>query len=187
MQLPPNLPLEEEEETETVGEEAEEVLGEEEEVHPKAKASSSQANNNLSHPQTYYRQVVQNIGPHQQLRKPNVSIPTMADHVVTTAGSAGILFRDAGTVGRTLKMAKHGPSIQEEVNCCLRQLILIGTRPIRKHRRPPRSLWQTFLTSSSLSQTTPTTNNNNNNNNKAFNSQTSNNNSHKTLLPKTLH
>ena len=58
MQPPPNLLLEEEEETETVGEEAEEVLGEKEEVHPKAKASSSQANNNLSHPQTYYLQVV---------------------------------------------------------------------------------------------------------------------------------
>ena len=176
MQLPLNLPLEEEEETETVGEEEEEVLGEEEEVHPKAKASSSQANNNLSHPQTYYLQVVQNIGPQQQLRRPNVYTPTMADHAVITVGSAGIPFRDAGTVGRTLKMVKHGPFIQEEVNCCPRQLILIGTRPIRKHRRPPRSLWQTFLTSSSLSQTPPTTNN------KAINSQTSNNTSHKTLL-----
>ena len=99
MQPPPNLPLEEEEETETVGEEAEEVLGEEEEVHPKAKVSNSQANN-LSHPQTYYLQVVQNIGPHQQLRKPNVYIPTMADHAVITAGSAATLFRGAGTVGR---------------------------------------------------------------------------------------
>ena len=182
MLLPPNLPLEEEEETETVGEEAEEVLGEEEEVHPKAKASSSQANNNLSHPQTYYLQVVQNIGPQQQLRRPNVYTPTMADHAVITAGYAGILFRGAGTVGRMSKMVKHGPSIQEEANCCLRQLTQIGTKPIRKHRQPPRSLWQTFLTSSSLSQTTPTTNNNNN---KAINSQTSNNTSHKMLLLKT--
>ena len=187
MQPPPNLLLEEEEETETVGEEAEEVLGEEEEVHPKAKASSSQANNNLSHPQTYYHQVVRNIGHHLQLRKPDVSTPTMVDLAVITVGSADIPFRDVGTVGRTLKMVKHGPFIQEEVICCQRQLILIGTRPIRKHRRPPRSLWQTFLTLSSRSQTTPTTNNNNNNNNKAINSQTSNNNSHKTLLPKTLH
>ena len=181
MQPPPNLLLEEEEETETVGEEAEEVLGEEEEVHPKAKASSSQANNNLSHPQTYYHQVVRNIGHHLQLRKPDVSMPAMADLAVITVGSADIPFRDVGTVGRTLKMVKHGPFIQEEVNCCPRQLTLIGTRPIRKHRRPPRSLWQTFRTSSSLSQTTPTTNNNNNNN-KAINSQTSNNTSHKTLL-----
>ena len=47
-------------------------------------------------------------------------IPTMADHAATTAGSAGTPFRDAGTVGRTLKMAKHGPSTQEEVNCCLK-------------------------------------------------------------------
>ena len=150
MLLPPNLPLEEEEETETVGEEEEEVLGEEEEVLLKAKASSSQANNNLSHPQTYYLQVVQNIGPHQQLRRPNVYIPTMADHVVITAGSAGILFRGAGTVGRMSKMAKHGPSIQEEVNCCQNRLMQIGTKPTRRPRQPPRSLWQIFLTSSSL-------------------------------------
>ena len=149
MQPPPNLLLKEKEETETVGEEEEEVLGEEEEVHPKAKASSSQANNNLSHPQTYYLQAVQNIGPHQQLRKPNVYIPTMADHVATTAVSAGTLFRDAGTVGRTLKMAKHGPSTQEEVNCCLNRLIQIGTKPTRRPRQPPCSLWQIFLTSSS--------------------------------------
>ena len=181
MQLPPNLLLEEEEETETVGEEEEEVLGEGAEVLPKAKASSSQANNNLSHPQTYYPQVVRNIGHHLQLRKPDVSMPTMVDLAVITVGSADIPFRDVGTVGRTLKMVKHGTFIQEEVNCCQRQLILIGTRPIRKHRRPPRSLWQTFLTSSSLSQTTPTTSNNSNNN-KAINSQTSNNTSHKTLL-----
>ena len=183
MLLPPNLLLAEEEEPETVGEEEEEVLGEEAEVLPKAKASSSQANNNLSHPQTYYPQVVRNIGHHLQLKKPYVSIPTMADHAVITAGYAGTLFRGAGTVARTSKMVKHGPFIQEEANYCPRQLIPIGTRPIRKHRRPPRSLWQTFLTSSSLSQTTPTTNNNNNNN-KAINSQTSNNTSHKTLLPK---
>ena len=149
MQPPPNLPLEEEEETETVGEEAEEVLGEEEEVHPKAKASSSQANNNLSHPQTYYPQVVRNIGHHLQLKKPYVSIPTMADHAVITAGSAGIPFRGAGTVGRTLKMAKHGPSTQEEVNCCQNRLMQIGTKPTRRPRQPPRSLWQIFLTSSS--------------------------------------
>ena len=183
MQLPPNLPLEEEEETETVGEEEEEVLGEEEEVHPKAKASSSQANNNLSHPQTYYLQVVQNIGPHQQLRRPNVYIPTMADHVVITAGYAGILFRGAGTVGRMSKMVKHGPSIQEEANCCLRQLTQIGTKPIRKHRQPPRSLWQTFLTSSSPSQTTPTIKHNNS---KIINNKTSNSTSHKTLPLRTL-
>ena len=182
MQLPPNLPLEEEEETETVGEEEEEVLGEGAEVLPKAKASSSQANNNLSHPQTYYRQVVRNIGHHLQLRKPDVSTPTMVDLAVITVGSADIPFRDVGTVGRTLKMAKHGPSIQEEVNCCLRQLIQIGTRPIRKHRQPLRSLWQTFLTSSSPSQTTPTINHNNN---KVINNQPSNNPSHKTLLLRT--
>ena len=183
MQPPPNLPLEEEEETETVGEEEEEVLGEEEEVHPKAKASSSQANNNLSHPQTYYLQVVQNIGPHQQLRRPNVYTPTMADHAVITAGYAGILFRGAGTVGRMSKMVKHGPSIQEEANCCLRQLTQIGTKPIRKHRQPPRSLWQTFLTLSSPSQTTPTIRHNNS---KIINNKTSNSTSHKTLPLRTL-
>ena len=155
------------------------MLGEGAEVLPKAKDSSSQANNNLSHPQTYYHQVVRNIGHHLQLRKPDVSMPTMVDLAVITVGSADIPFRDVGTVGRTLKMVKHGTFIQEEVNCCQRQLILIGTRPIRKHRQPPRSLWQTFLISSSLLQTTPTINNNNN---KAINSQTSNNTSHKTLL-----
>ena len=149
MQPPPNLPLEEEEETETVGEEEEEVLGEGAEVLPKAKASNSQANNNLSHPQTYYPQVVRNIGHHLQLKKPYVSIPTMADHAVITAGSAGIPFRGAGTVGRTLKMAKHGPSTQEEVNYCLNRLIQIGTKPTKRPRQPPRSLWQIFLTSSS--------------------------------------
>ena len=183
MRLPPNLPLEEEEETETVGEEEEEVLGEEEEVHLKAKASSSQANNNLSHPQTYYLQVVQNIGPHQQLRKPNVYIPTMADHVVITAGYAGILFRGAGTVGRMSRMVKHGPSIQEEANCCLRQLTQIGTKPIRRHRQPPRSLWQTFLTLSSPLQTTQTIRHNNS---KIINNKTSNSTSHKTLPLRTL-